>query len=139
MSEPIRHDVEVEVRYAETDQMGVVHHSKYYVWFEVARTHLCRLSGFHYAEIEERGYQLVVTRTECSYRRGARYGETVTVTCHLEKLSSRGLRFHYRVTCGGERLSEGVTEHVWVEMATGRPCRIPEFVREPFARLAGSG
>ena len=53
--EPVRSTIEVEVRYAETDQMGVVHHANYLVWFEVARTRLCMLSGFHYHQIEELG------------------------------------------------------------------------------------
>ncbi len=134
---PPRHDaqVEIEVRYAETDQMGLVHHSRYLVWFEVARTRLCLESGYHYAKIEELGYLLVVTRSELTYRQGARYGDTATVHCELEKFTSRGLRFRYEVRRGGELLVEGATEHIWVEKASGRPCRIPEMLRPGFERL----
>ncbi len=70
-----RSEIDVEVRYAETDQMGVVHHANYVIWFELARTSLCSLSGFHYAEIEALGYLLMVTGVEVRYHRPARYGE----------------------------------------------------------------
>ncbi len=119
--------------------MGVVHHSVYLVWFELARTRLCLDTGHHYSEIEDLGYYLVVTRTEARLLRGATYGETVGVTCWLERMTSRGLRFAYEVDRVGEKLARGATEHVWVERASGKPCRIPEMVREPFARLLTPG
>lgn len=134
---PTRCTIDVEVRYAETDQMGVVHHANYLVWFELARTRLCEQGGHRYADIEAAGHYLVVTRTETRYGTGARYGDTVQVTCWLDKLGSRGLRFAYEVRRGGERLASGATEHIWVEIATGRPTRTPPLLREPFARLAG--
>ncbi len=113
--------VDVEVRYAETDQMGVVHHSVYVIWFEVARTRLCLLSGFHYADIEKQGYFLVVTRSECRFLTGAKYGDTVQVVCRLEEYKSRGLRFVYEVKHGERLLASGSTEHIWVDRASGRP------------------
>ena len=69
----LRAEVDVEVRYAETDQMGVVHHANYLIWFELARTNLCTQSGFHYRQIEELGYLLMVTAAEVRYRQGARF------------------------------------------------------------------
>lgn len=135
--QPASGEIEVEVRYAETDQMGVVHHSNYLVWFELARTHLCAASGFTYAAIEELGYWLMVTRSEVDYKRGARYGERVLVRASIERLTSRTLRFGYEVSCDGELLARGATEHVWVSRERRRPCRIPEVLRVPFARLAG--
>jgi acyl-CoA thioester hydrolase len=136
-AQPVRANIDVEVRYAETDQMGVVHHANYVVWFELARTRLCSLSGFHYADIERLGYLLMVTGVEARYHRPARYGDVVQVACWCERLGSRGLRFAYEVRKGGERLVTGLTEHVWIESATGRPCRTPEPLREPFQRLMG--
>ncbi|HEX5757942.1 MAG TPA: thioesterase family protein [Thermoanaerobaculia bacterium] len=137
MAEPVRHEVEVEVRYAETDQMAVVHHAQYVVWFELARTRLCALSGTSYAEIERRGWLLMVTAVAVRYRRPARYGDTARVACWIERLGSRGLRFAYEVRRGGELLVSGTTEHVWIVRDTGRPCLTPEPLREPFRRLAG--
>jgi YbgC/YbaW family acyl-CoA thioester hydrolase len=88
-TEPIRSTTEIEVRYIETDQMGVVHHANYVAWFELARTHLCALSGYRYADIETLGYLLMVTGVEVRYRRPARYGETVAVICWGERLMNR--------------------------------------------------
>ncbi|HVT59724.1 MAG TPA: thioesterase family protein [Thermoanaerobaculia bacterium] len=137
MAEPTRCTTEVEVRYAETDQMGVVHHANYVVWFELARTRLCAMSGYRYADIERLGYQLMVTAVEIRYRRPARYGDTVGVVCWGERLASRGVRFAYEVLRGADLLATGATEHVWVETATGRFCRTPAPLRAPFERLAG--
>jgi acyl-CoA thioester hydrolase len=137
MSEPTRCTTEIEVRYAETDQMGVVHHANYIVWFEMARTRLCALSGFHYADIEKMGYLLMVTGVEARYRRPARYGETVRVVCWGDHLGSRGMRFAYEVFKDADLLATGASDHIWVETATGRPCRTPEPLREPFRKLAG--
>lgn len=137
MTEPVRSETEIEVRYAETDQMSVVHHANYVVWFELARTQLCAMSGYRYADIEKLGYFLMVTGVEISYRRPARYGDTVRVVCWGDRLGSRGVRFAYEVRKGDELLVTGATEHIWVERATGKPCRTPEPLREPFRRLAG--
>ena len=76
---PTSTTIDVEVRYAETDQMGVVHHSRYLVWFELARTQLCREAGHPYDEIEKKGLWLMVSGAHLSYRDGARYGDTVQV------------------------------------------------------------
>ena len=137
MPEPTRCATDIEVRYVETDQMGVVHHANYIAWLELARTHLCALSGFRYADIEALGYLLMVTGVDLKYRRPARYGDTVQVICWGERLASRGVRFAYEVRRGDDLLATGHTEHVWIEAASGRPCRLPEQVRAPFERLAG--
>jgi acyl-CoA thioester hydrolase len=137
MTEPFRAVLEVEVRYAETDQMGVVHHANYLIWFEQARTALCRESGFHYAEIEESGYLMMVTGTEVEHRRGVRYGDTVAVNCWIDSMRSRTIHFAYQVLRGGEIAATGRTAHVWIRSATRQPCRVPPYLVEPFARLAG--
>jgi len=134
---PVECAVEVEVRYAETDQMAVVHHANYVVWFELARTRLCEQSGFHYASIEKLGYLLMVTGVQISYRQPARYGDRVTLVSHIERIASRGVTFGYEVRRGDDLLARGTTDHVWVERATGRPCRTPEELAEPFRRMAG--
>jgi acyl-CoA thioester hydrolase len=128
--------IEIEVRYAETDQMGVVHHANYVVWFELARTALCSATGHHYADIERLGYLLMVTGVHVRYAQSARYGETVTVTASVGRLASRALTFEYRVERDGETLATGSTEHLWVSKETGRPCRIPEVLRPAFEELA---
>ena len=94
-------EVEIEVRYKETDQMGVVHHSNYLVWFELARTHHCRAAGMAYREIEDAGYWLMVTGVQLRYRGGARYGDRVRVRCWLE--SAEEPRRHLRLPSRGRR------------------------------------
>ena len=131
-----RTEIPIEVRYAETDQMGVVHHANYLAWFELARTRLCEEAGHHYAAIEELGYWLVVSGATVRYRQGARYGETVTVSCELDWLGTRALEFGYDVTFEGTRLASATTEHVWVDRRSGRHCRIPEVLRETFLSLS---
>jgi acyl-CoA thioester hydrolase len=117
--------------------MGVVHHANYIVWFELSRTRLCSESGFHYADVERLGYLLMVTGVEVRYYRPSRYGDSPRVACWCERMGSRGMRFAYEVSNQGERVATGATEHVWVEKATGRPCRPPAEVRVAFERLAG--
>lgn len=134
----VRNEVEIDVRYAETDQMGVVHHANYLVWFELARTDLCSVSGFHYRQIEELGYLLMVTAVEVRYRQGARYGDRLKIAAWVQRLGSRGLKFAYEVRRDDRLLATGTTEHVWVEAETQRLCRTPEPLREPFERLAGN-
>ena len=136
--EPIRCEVEVDVRYAETDQMGVVHHANYLIWFEHARTQLCRDTGVHYADIERAGYLMMVTGAEVHYRQGARYGDRVAISTWIEKLGSRVTVFHYEVRRDESTLATGRTRHVWVRAEDSRPCRIPEMVRTEFERLAAA-
>lgn len=122
------HEIEIEVRYAETDQMGVVHHSNYLVWFELARTALCELSGKRYCEIEELGYWLMVTGVHVDYRAGARYGDLVKVKAWVQRVGSRLLDFGYEVRRVGSDLllARGATEHRWVNAETGKICRLDE-------------
>jgi acyl-CoA thioester hydrolase len=117
--------------------MGVVHHANYLVWFELARTDLCAASGYPYADIERLGYRLMNSALSVRYRRPARYGEIVGVTCWIERLASRAVHFAYEVDREGELLATGSTEHVWIDGASNRPCRTPERLRAPFRKLAG--
>lgn len=135
MSEPVRHEIEVDVRYAETDQMGVVHHANYLIWFELARTELCAATGHRYADIERDGHLLMVVGAHLRYRRGARYGDRLRVLCWIDRLRSRDLTFGYEVRRGDELLTTGTTDHVWVDRSTGRPTRAPEGVLAAFERF----
>ncbi len=137
MSDPERLVTEIEVRYAETDQMGVVHHANYVVWFELARTHLCAGTGIPYSEIERLGYFLMVVGIGIDYRQPARYGDTVQVGCWIDRMLSRGGRFAYEVHRDDELLARGHTDHIWLHRETQRPSRMPQEIRGPFRRLAG--
>lgn len=131
------HPTTLRVRYAETDQMGVVHHAVYPVWFEVGRTALSHALGMPYSEWERRGVFLMVAELTCRYRRAARYDEEVTVWTRVREVASRKVVFAYRVAGpDGDILVEGETRHVAVDRTTGRPAVIPPDLRAPFERLA---
>lgn len=131
-----RAEVDLEVRYAETDQMGIVHHANYLVWFELARTRFCLEVGKPYPAIEALGYFLIITQAQQDYRLAACYGETVRVSCWLDWVASRSLQFGYQVTRGEQLLSTGYTRHLWVRRESRRPCSMPESLRETFLRVA---
>jgi len=131
-----RCDVDLEVRYAETDQMGVVHHAAYLVWFEVARTRLCAQAGRPYASIERAGHFLVVSGVDVTYREGARYGDVVRVTSWVDWVASRAMQFGYQIRRDARLLADGHTRHVWVDQSTGRHCRMPADLAAPFLAFA---
>jgi len=127
--------VRVRARYAETDQMGVVHHAAYPVWFEVARTALSHAVGVPYTDWERRGVLLMVGELTCRYRRPARYDDEVTVWVRVKETASRRVVFEYRVEGpDGTVLAEGETRHVVVDRTTGRPTVLPEELRVSLTR-----
>ena len=117
----------VRVRYAETDQMGVVHHSAYLAWMEVARTEYLRARGIPYRSLEERGIRMPVLEVRASYKIPARYDEEVKLTARLAASSPVRFRFEYdmRRVPDGALLCTGCSEHVATDLA-GRPRRIPK-------------
>ena len=132
-----RTEVDIDVRYAETDQMGVVHHATYLVWYEVARTRFCAEAGTPYPEIEALGYFMMITQAQQDYRLAACYGDTVRVACWLDWVASRSLQFASEVRRGEELLSTGYTRHLWVKRESRRPCSMPESLRATFLERAG--
>lgn len=123
-------DLEVRVRYAETDQMGVAHHASYLVWFEAGRTEFLRAHGRSYAEIEADGWLLVVVEAHCRYRRPARYDDVLIVRTRLRALRMATLAFDYELIrkADGEVLADGYTVHAAVDRS-GRARRIPDGLR----------
>ena len=120
-------DLDLRVRYAETDRMGVVYYANYLVWFEMGRSEYCRQMGFKYLDLEELGYRLVVAEASCKYRQPARYDEVVTVRTSLDSLTRRSVVFRYQVMDKGtgNTLVEGETKHLCVDVQ-GRSKTIPE-------------
>ncbi|WP_018111634.1 acyl-CoA thioesterase [Thermus igniterrae] len=114
----------IKVRYAETDQMGVVHHSVYAVYLEAARVDFLERAGLPYAHIEARGIAFPVVELSLVFRAPARFGEEIAVRTRLAELSSRALLFRYRVEREGALLAEGFTRHLC--QVGGRAARIPE-------------
>jgi acyl-CoA thioester hydrolase len=123
-------ELEIRVRYAETDQMGVAHHTSYLVWFEAGRTEFIRDRGHSYAQIEADGWLLVVVEARCRYLRPARYDDLLVVRTRLGQAGPATLAFDYEVVRRGDGavLARGTTVHAAVDR-TGRPRRIPDGIR----------
>jgi acyl-CoA thioester hydrolase len=125
---PHQHTATVRVRYGETDQMGVVYHPNYLLYFETGRTELMRASGVTYSELEKSGVFLVVTEASCKYRSAARYDEELSIVTTIDQVGKATIRFSYRVLGpGGRLLAEGHTELASVD-ASKNPVRLPREV-----------
>ena len=109
------HETEIRVRYAETDKMGIVHHSNYLIWFEAGRSDLCRARGFSYKEMEERDDALmVVAESYVRYKSPAFYEDILHIRTRVAEVRSRSIRFIYEVfrPTDGAVIAEGETLHV---------------------------
>lgn len=111
-------EVKIRVRYKETDQMGVVHHTNYYTWFEVARTEFMRNTGVNYRQMEENGVMLPLLETHCYYLQGARYDDLVTVRTWVSKYVGIRVTMDYEVIRDedGALLARGSTVHAFTDI-----------------------
>jgi acyl-CoA thioester hydrolase len=127
---PARSVSRVRVRYAETDNMGVVYYANYFVWFEIGRTDLLRSTGWSYREMEADGFALPVIDAQCAYRESAKYDDDIEVRTTGTMLSPVRVQFTYEVVRSSDAviLATGSTEHATLDRS-GRPCRLPDRVR----------
>ncbi len=124
----------LRVRYAETDQMGVVYYANYMVWFEIGRTEFCRQHGFEYRDMErDDGLCIIVAEASCRYRASAHYDDEIVVKTCLRAARRRVLVFGYEIIRQSDNvlLAEGETTHVIVN-SEGRPCALPDKYRDLF-------
>jgi len=127
-------DTTVRVRYAETDQMGVVYYANYFIWFEIGRVELCRRVGFEYKQMEiEDDSFLIVAEASCRYKRPARYDDLLTIRTRVVQAQKRTIRFAYEILRQGdnELIATGETLHVICDRQ-GRPKSLPEKYRKYF-------
>ena len=126
------HETEIRVRYAETDKMGIVHHSNYLIWFEAGRSELCRARGFSYKEMEENDNALmVVAESYCRYKSPAYYEDVLTVRTRVAEVRSRAIRFIYEIVRPSDAtlLAEGETLHLVTDQ-NKKVRQIPEIYKE---------
>ena len=126
------HETEIRVRYAETDKMGIVHHSNYLIWFEAGRSDLCRARGFSYKEMEENDDALmVVAESYVRYKSPAYYEDLLYVRTRIAEIRSRSIRFIYEVVRSTDEtlIAEGETLHL-VTDSSKRVKQIPETYKE---------
>ena len=121
------HEIEVRVRYYETDAQGFVHHANYFVYFEQARVEQLLALGYDYAHLERDGILLVVNKIACKFHRPAKFGDTLRIA--IRTVRSRGARIdhEYRVHRGNELLAEGESTLACIDRE-GRVQRLPEFL-----------
>jgi acyl-CoA thioester hydrolase len=136
-------EVRFRVRYAETDQMGVVYHANYLVWCEIGRTELMRHLGFAYADVEAAGIRLAVAEASLRYGQAARYDDAILVRTRVAAAQSRTITFAYEVlreAYGGgnpaalvapQRLATATTKLIAID-SRGTTCRLPDNLLEIF-------
>jgi acyl-CoA thioester hydrolase len=115
---PVINETRLRVRYAETDQMGIVYHSNHFIWFEVGRVELLRQLGFTYKEMErEDGCHIAVVDARCRYKAPARYDEEIIVRTHLKNIRESLIHFGYELlrAADGTLLAEGETTHIVID------------------------
>ncbi len=122
-----KHETRLRVRYAETDQMGVVYYANYFVWMEIGRVELVRSRGFHYKDMESEGLFLTVIESSCRYISPAKYDQEIIVQTEIASANPRVIEFKYEIRSAepDRRLAEGSTRHMWLNREW-RPSRLPQ-------------
>jgi len=134
-------EITVRVRYAETDQMGVVYYGNYYIYFEIGRVEYMRQRGVAYKEMEQHDDTfIVVAESNCRYRRPARYDDVLRIRTRVVTLRRRTIRFAYEILndASAEVLATGETLHVICDRQ-GRPKSLPEKYRKYFPPAEDDG
>jgi len=125
----------VNVRYAETDQMGIVYYANYLVWFEVGRVAWCKARGFRYTDMESRDrHYLMVAEASCRYKSPARFEDDIVVRTALAKATDRVIRYQYEIRRKKDNrlLATGESAHVVTDL-NHRPSRLPDQYRKYFS------
>ncbi|MBL7072429.1 MAG: acyl-CoA thioesterase [Candidatus Omnitrophica bacterium] len=126
---------EFRVRYAETDQMGVVYYANYLIWFEVARTEFFRERGVEYKKLEdEENIYLPVVESYCRYKSPLKYDDVVTVHTKFASAGASRIMFEYSVSSGDKVNAIGWTKHAFID-AQGKPVKVPSKVRKMFSGI----
>jgi len=126
---PVRsHEARLRVRYAETDQMGVVYYANYLIWMEVGRAEYFRAAGGRYRDMElDHGIRLAVVEAHCRYLHPARYDQEIAVKTWVANASRRSVEFHYEISDAdsGKPLASGATKHFFLGTDM-KPVKLPE-------------
>ena len=112
-----KNNTNITVRYVETDQMGIVHHSNYYVYFELAREDLISQVGISYKDMEDLGIMMPIVETQCRYIEGAKYMDKLIVQTSIEELSPAKVIINYEVIREADNkvISNGKTIQAFVD------------------------
>lgn len=128
----------IRVRYAETDQMGVVYYGNYAQYFEVGRVEALRELGTSYRNLEEQGIQMPVVSLHVEFRNPARYDDELTVHTIIKEVPGVRIHFEYLIeNSQGLEICNGATTLAFIDVARGRPCRAPRHVVDAIANAIG--
>lgn len=122
------HEIQVRVRYAETDRMGLLHHANYFVYFEMGRTEMLRTRGFSYRDMEDSGHLLVIVDIGCKFKRPAYYDDLLTLRTTVGRVTHVKITHQYQVLRDGLLLAEGHSTLACVDRE-GRPQALPDVLR----------
>ena len=126
-------EIQIRVRYGETDQMGVVYHGNYPLYLEMGRIEWLRKFGISYKAMEENGIMLPVVSLNINYKKSAGYDDVINVKTQLKNKPTAKIEFEYEITNkSGEVLTTASTVLVFVDMKTNRPTRAPQYILELF-------
>ncbi|MBD5638162.1 acyl-CoA thioesterase [Clostridium botulinum] len=128
---------ETTVRYVETDQMGVVHHSNYYPWFEIGRTEFTKATGMKYTDIENIGVMMPLTESYCKYMKPAKYEDEIIIETSIEKLTPVKVIFSYKIIKkeNNELLAKGSTTQAFVDKNNFRVMNLKQCNEELWNKL----
>jgi acyl-CoA thioester hydrolase len=118
----LEHKVDIRVRYAETDRMGIVHHAHYWVWCEVARIALMDFMGYPYSQLEAEGFFLPVVELQAQYRVSAYFDDLLTVWATIQEIPRSRIKILYRIERQDQRLFDGSSRHAFVKKGKGACC-----------------
>lgn len=130
-------ETEIRVRYGETDQMGVVYHANYAVYFEIGRTEWLRQFGLSYSGMEAQGIMLPVISLNINYKNSARYDDVLKVKTRLKKMPSASIEFEYElINEDGYLLATGSTVLAFIDMKRNRPTRCPKYLLDKLQKYS---
>ena len=123
----IEYDYQARIRYADIDQMGIMYYSRYYEFFEAARTDMLRDMNFPYSDFEKSGFMMPILESHCEYKKGARFDQLINVKCLVKEIPKVKIKINYIVTNTESQslLARGFTVHAFMK-TNGKVCRAPE-------------
>jgi acyl-CoA thioester hydrolase len=130
-------EIKVEVRYAETDKMGITHHSVYPIWYEAARTELIKKIGITYSEMERKGIMLPLAELNCKYIIPSTYEDKLTIKVWVSKITPARIVFNYETYKEeiSKAIATGETIHAWADSKTLKPMNLKKNFPEYYEKI----
>ena len=122
------HEIQLRVRYDDSDPMGLLHHAKYFTYFEIARTEMLRSLGGNYRKMEEDGLFAVVVKAECRYRKPARYDDVLAIRVRVGRITLAKIEHEYTVLRDGQQLAQALVTLALVDR-DGQIQKVPDWLR----------